>query len=206
MTKIITLITLFVCSLLAAQTQYEQGMQKAFELWKDDKANEASAMMERIATVEKNNWLPHYYVALINTTEAFRPTQKNQASALLEKAQNALDAATLISTENPELMVMQALIYTAIIVQDPMTNGMKYSGLAREQYNKAIALAPNNPRVVYCKAEFELGGARWTGADTKVLCKELARAIELFATYKTETAFAPSWGLDRAQQKLLECK
>ncbi len=206
MTRIITTIAFFICSLLTAQSQYEQGMGKALGLWKEGKANEASALMERIASVEKTNWLPSYYVALINTTEAFNPANKANAAALIEKAQKAQDDATMISPLNPELMVMQAMIYTAIIVQDPMTNGMKYSGLAREQYNKAIALAPNNPRVVFCRAEFEIGGARWTGADTKALCKEVARSIELFAADKPETPFSPSWGMDRAQQKLLECK
>lgn len=206
MTRIITTIAFFICSLLTAQSQYEQGMGKALGLWKEGKANEASALMERIASVEKTNWLPSYYVALINTTVAFNPANKANAAALIEKAQKAQDDATMISPSNPELMVMQAMIYTAIIVQDPMTNGMKYSGLAREQYNKAIALAPNNPRVVFCRAEFEIGGARWTGADTKVLCKEVARSIELFAADKPETPFSPSWGMDRAQQKLLECK
>ena len=166
MTRIITTIAFFICSLLTAQSQYEQGMGKALGLWKEGKANEASALMERIASVEKTNWLPNYYVALINTTEAFNPANKANAATLIEKAQKAQDEATLISPSNPELMVMQAMIYTAIIVQDPMTNGMKYSGLAREEYNKAIAIAPNNPRVVFCRAEFEIGGARWTGADT----------------------------------------
>lgn len=206
MTRIITTIAFFICSLLTAQSQYEQGMGKALGLWKEGKANEASALMERIASVEKTNWLPNYYVALINTTEAFNPANKANAAALIEKAQKAQDEATLISPSNPELMVMQAMIYTAIIVQDPMTNGMKYSGLAREEYNKAIAIAPNNPRVVFCRAEFEIGGARWTGADTKALCKEVARSIELFGADKPETPFSPSWGMDRAQQKLLECK
>ncbi|GGC87753.1 hypothetical protein GCM10011508_13740 [Flavobacterium lutivivi] len=206
MTRIITTIAFFICSLLTAQSQYEQGMGKALGLWKEGKANEASALMERIASVEKTNWLPNYYVALINTTEAFNPANKANAATLIEKAQKAQDEATLISPSNPELMVMQAMIYTAIIVQDPMTNGMKYSGLAREEYNKAIAIAPNNPRVVFCRAEFEIGGARWTGADTKALCKEVARSIELFGTDKPETPFSPSWGMDRAQQKLLECK
>ncbi len=206
MTRIITTIAFFICSLLTAQSQYEQGMGKALGLWKEGKANEASALMERIASVEKTNWLPNYYVALINTTEAFNPANKANAATLIEKAQKAQDEATLISPSNPELMVMQAMIYTAIIVQDPMTNGMKYSGLAREEYNKAIAIAPNNPRVVFCRAEFEIGGARWTGADTKALCKEVARSIELFGADKPETPFSPSWGMDRAQQKLLECK
>jgi hypothetical protein len=143
---------------------------------------------------------------MVNVTAAFDPANKDKAMAMLDKAQTAIDNASVISPNNPEIMVLQAMLYTAIIVQDPMTNGMKYSGKAMEQYYKALALAPENPRVVFCKAEFEIGGAKWTGADTQKLCKEVERSIDLFAKFKPETPFSPSWGLDRAQETLKNCK
>ena len=181
-------------------------MGKAMQLWGEGKSEEASALFERIASAEKTNWLPNYYVAMVNTTEAFDPKNKEKLPALLTKAQDAIDNATVISPNNPEIMVVQAMLYTAWIVQDPMTNGMKYSGKAMEQYFKAQAIAPENPRVVFCKAEFEIGGAKWTGANTKVLCKEVERSIDLFAKFKPETPFSPKWGLDRAQETLKNCK
>lgn len=205
MTKIFTIIGIFICSLLTAQTQYEQGMGKALKLWGEDKSTEASALFERIASVEKTNWLPNYYVAFINAIEAFKTDDQKKIPAFLDKAQKAQDEATLISPNNPELMVVQALIYTAWIVQDPMTNGMKYSNKAMEQYYKAQALAPNNPRVVFQKAEFEIGGAKWTGVDVKQLCKEVERAVGLFATFKPETPFHPNWGLERAKETAANC-
>lgn len=161
---------------------------------------------ERIATVEKTNWLPNYYVAFINTIEAFKAEDKTKIPAYLDKAQKAVDEAAIVSPNNPEIMVVQAMLYTAWIVQDPMTNGMKYSSKAMEQYYKASMIAPNNPRVVFCKAEFEIGGAQWTGADVKVLCKDVERAIGLFGTFKPESVFHPSWGLDRAQETMKTCK
>ena len=206
MKTFITSIAFFICSLLSAQSQYEQGMGKAMQLWGEGKSEEASALFERIASAEKTNWLPNYYVAMVNTTEAFDPKNKEKLPALLTKAQDAIDNATVISPNNPEIMVVQAMLYTAWIVQDPMTNGMKYSGKAMEQYFKAQAIAPENPRVVFCKAEFEIGGAKWTGANTKVLCKEVERSIDLFAKFKPETPFSPKWGLDRAQETLKNCK
>lgn len=206
MTKIITTIVLLVCSLLSAQTQFEQGMSKSLGLWGEGKAQEASDLMERIAAAEKNNWLPNYYVALINTTESFNPANKAKVSALLEKAQNAQDQASIISPNNPELMVMQAMIYTSLIVQDPMVNGMKYSPKVMELYTKARIIAPQNPRVVFCKADFEMGGARWTGADVKKLCQEIESSIPLFEKFQPETPFHPNWGLDRAKESLKNCK
>ena len=206
MKSIITSIVLFVCSILSAQTQFEQGMGKAMQLWGAGKDAEAVATFERIASVEKNNWLPNYYIAFICTIDVFASKDKDKNGALISKAQDAIDNATLISPNNTEIMVVQAMLYTAILVQDPMTNGQKYSALAMEQYNKALIIDPNNPRIVFSKAEFEIGGAKYWGTDTKPMCAAIAKSIELFAKFKPETQFHPSWGLDRAQDALKNCK
>jgi len=206
MTKIITLITLFVVNALAAQGKFEEGMTKAFELWGQGKNSEASAMFERIASAEKNNWLPNYYVALVNTTTAFGTKDKETVSALLNKAQSALDIELDKTPDNPELIVMEAMIQTAWIVYDPMTNGQKLSGKVMELYSKAQAIAPQNPRVVLGKAEFEIGGAKFWGTDTKPMCAQIDKAIELFGKFKPETAFSPKWGLDRALEIQKTCR
>lgn len=206
MKTIITVIAFIITNLVSAQDQYEQGMGKAFGLWGEGKSADASAMFERIASAEKSNWLPNYYVALVNTTDAFDPKNKANIPALLDKAQKALDDAAIISSDNAEIMVLQALIYTAWLVQDPMTNGMKYSALAMKEYEKALAIAPNNPRAVFGKAEFEMGGAKYWGTDTKPMCEQIAKSIELFANFKPESEFHPKWGLDRAQEILKTCK
>lgn len=206
MKKIITTITLFVAVIASAQTQFEQGMGKAFQLWGEGKNTEASAMFERIAAAEPNSWLPNYYVALVNTTTAFGTKDKEQISLLLDKAQNALDIELIKTPNNSELLVMQAMIHTAWIVYDPMTNGQKLSGTVMELYAKAEAIAPENPRAVFGKAEFEIGGAKFWGTDTKPMCVQIEKAIGLFATFKPETPFSPKWGLDRAEEAFKNCK
>lgn len=206
MIRIITALVLLVCTTLSAQSKFETGMQKAFGLWGENKSSEAAALFERIAAAEKTNWLPYYYVALVNTTDAFQTQDKEKIAALLTKAQAAQDSAMELSPDNAELLVMQALIHTAWIVADPMNNGMKLSGPINELYAKAIILAPDNPRVVFNKAEFEMGSARYFGRDIKPMCDQIEKAVALFATFKPETPFHPSWGLDRAQQSLAECK
>jgi len=206
MVKIITAIALFICGMVSAQGQFESGMGKAFQLWGEGKNDEASAMFERIASAEKNSWLPNYYVALVNTTTAFTIKDKEKISALLTKAQDAVDTEMAKDQSNAELLVMQALIYTAWIMYDPMTNGMKYSPKVMEQYAKAEAIAPNNPRVIFGKAEFEIGGARYFGQDTKPMCVQIDKAIELFGTFKPETPLHPKWGLERALEAQKNCK
>ena len=206
MTKIITITMLFICSLLTAQTQFEQGMGKAFGLWKEGKNAEASAMFERIAAAEKTSYLPNYYVALINTTSAFSEKDITKIDLLLTKAQDALDIELIKDQNNAELYAMQALIYTAWVVADPMTNSMKYSSKVMDAYAKGKAIDPNNPRIVFGEADYQLGGAKWTGVDTKPLCVQVDKAVELFATFKPETPFSPKWGLERALEAQKNCK
>ncbi|KAF2517256.1 hypothetical protein [Flavobacterium foetidum] len=206
MRNFITAIALFIVAVSTAQTKFEQGMGKAFALWKEGKNTEASQLFERIASAEKSSWLPNYYVALVNTTASFAEKDKTKVNLMLTKAQEALDVEMIKDQSNSELYVLQALIYTAYVVADPMTNGMKYSAKVMEAYAKAKALDPKNPRAVFGEAEYQLGGAKWTGVDTKPLCVEVNKAIELFATFKPETEFSPKWGLERALEVQKTCK
>lgn len=205
MVRLITMLLLCITSLVTGQTKYDDGMQKAFKLWGEGKNAEASALFERIASAEKNNWLPNYYVALVNTTQAFATKDKEKINALLTKAQAAQDAATLIAPDEPELMVMQAMIHTAWIAFDPMSNGMKLSGAVNQIYAKAIAVAPDNPRAVFGKAEFEMGSAKFFGTDTKPICAQVEKSITLFENFKPASPYHPKWGLDRAKEALAEC-
>ncbi len=211
MTKILITIALTLTSILImnaqdAQSQYNQGMNKAFQLWGEGKNNDASAMFERIAAAEPNNYLPNYYVALVNTTASFQTKDASTVNALLTKSQDALDTEMVKDQNNAELLVMQAMIYTSWVVLDPMTNGQKYSAKVIELYDKAQAIDPTNPRAVFGKAEYEIGGAQYFGTDTKPMCEQIAKSIELFGTFKPETPFSPKWGLDRAEEALKACK
>ena len=206
MTKLITIIAMFVASIVSAQTQFDQGMQKALKTWKEGNSKEALVQFEKIASVEKTNWLPNYYIAFINTTQAFGEKDKAKKVTLLNAAQKAQDVCNELAMDNPEVLVLQAMIHTAWIVYDPMTNGQRLSGDAMYILNKAYKLAPENPRVVFQKASFEKGMAQYFGQDTKPMCAQIEKAIELFATFKPESAFHPSWGLDRAQEAVKACK
>lgn len=203
--RVLVAMAILTSVLASAQGQFEQGMGKAFSLWKEGKNTEASAMFERIASAEKNSWLPNYYVALVNTTASFGSKDKEKVNALLTKAQEVLDIEMAKNPNNAELLVMQAMVYTGWVAFDPMTNGMTLSAKVMEMYAKAEKIAPENPRVVLGKAEFEIGGAKFFGTDIKPMCAEVNRSIALFEKFKPETPFSPKWGLDRALAMQKEC-
>lgn len=206
MEKVILILMLTLSKCIFAQGNYEEGMSKAFQLWDDGKANEASAHFERIAAAEKENWLPNYYVALVNTTEAFKTKDSEQVNALLTKAQSALDKEMDKDSNNVELLIMQAMIHSAWIAFDPITNGQKLSGKVMQLYAQAEVISPDNPRVLLSKAQFELGSARFFGTDIQPICDRIENSITLFDNFKPETPFHPSWGKKQAEEVMKSCR
>ena len=206
MQKLAIILVLLTAGVMTSQTNYEKGMKKAFELWGDNQPVEASNLFERIANAEPDNWLPPYYAAQINIVKSFGEADVDLLTAQLKKAQDLINDATAISKDNPEILVLQALLHTAWVAYDGARFGPTLSGKVVALYAQAEQLAPENPRVVYCKAEWGMGGARFFGQDTTPFCKDLERAIVLFANFKPETEFSPDWGKGRVEQVLESCK
>jgi len=200
------LILCGVFGLHAQESRYETAMQKGFELWGEGKPDEASNMFERIATAEKENWLPSYYVAFVNITTSFSEKDLEKLSARLEKAKKHLEKAAALSPENEEIIILEAMMNTAWIVYDGATYGMTLSGKNTELYKKALQMAPENPRVVLSKADWDMGSAKFFGQDTSPYCKDVEKALQLFATFKNEIPFYPQWGKERAEEILQNCK
>ncbi|NAS11596.1 hypothetical protein [Poritiphilus flavus] len=206
MKKLILIAVLSFATVGMAQDKYSKGMQKAFQLWKSEKPQEAANLFERIAMAEMDNWLPYYYVAQVNTIISFGETDKEKLTQQLNKAQEFIDLAKAISPDNAEILIQQAMINTAWIAFDGATYGMTLSGQNVALYAKAAEIAPENPRVVFSKAEWDMGSARYFGKDTTPYCKDVERSLELFANFKPETDFHPNWGKDRAEMILKGCK
>jgi len=206
MTRFILFIALFLASLLNAQHNFDSQMKKGFHLWESNKLEEAKLIFQELANSESTKWLPNYYVALIATTQAFAESDKDKMKSLLEVAQKSQDRTNELAQENPEVLILQAMIHTAWIVYDPMTNGQRLSSDVLYILNKAYKIAPDNPRVVFQKASFEKGMAQYFGEDIKPMCAQIEKAIELFATFKPESSLHPNWGLDKATEVLQKCK
>jgi len=200
---IIIIIAIFSTNIIEAQSQYEKGMQTAFDLWGSGKPHEAANLFERIASAEETNWLPFYYAAQIKIVESFEIKDTVLKKQQLEKAQELLDKAKINSQpENVENMVLQAMLHTSYITLNPSVYGMKLSGIVDDIYRKAIKIAPDNPRVRFSKTEWDIGAASFFGEDPTQYCDDLKKSLVLFSTFKAEEAFYPSWGKERAQQNL----
>ncbi|WP_460219668.1 tetratricopeptide repeat protein [Psychroserpens sp. MEBiC05023] len=206
MKNLMIIAFVLISGLTNAQTNFEKGMQKAFSLWQENKMDEAENMFERISNAETNQWLPHYYIAQINSLKSWNIKDEAVLKAQLEKAQEHINSAMAISENNPEIMVMQAHVLTNWVAFDGMTYGMKYSAKIAELYAKAEKLAPENPRVIFGKAEWGMGSAKFFGQDTTPYCEAIEKSIDLFTNFKPESELHPNWGKNRAEQVAKSCK
>lgn len=206
MYRLIAIMVLFVTNQIGAQNQYETRMKSAFEFWKTNQTEQALNLFERIANAETKNWLPSYYAANVLIVKSFQTKDEKQLEAQLKKAQNFINDATSISKNNAEIMVLQALLHTAYVAFDGAKYGMTLSGKVASLYNEARKLSPNNPRVIFSKAEWDMGYANYFGQDTKPFCKDIEKAVKLFVNFKPETPFYPNWGKNRAEAVLEGCK
>ena len=205
MKTIITYSMVLLTAISYAQEKYQDGMNKAFELWLNKQDAQALNLFERIANAEQDNWVPHYYVAQMNILKSWGVKDKNVLKAQLDKAQDHLNTAMSLSADNAELLILQAQIYTNWIAYDGMTYGMAYSGKITELYNKAYTLDPANPRVVLSKAEWDMGSARYFGQDPTPHCTKVKDAITLFETYEVAGEFYPDWGREHAKNVMASC-
>lgn len=206
MKHLIIITVIFVTGVVSAQNNYDQGMEKAFDFWQNKQWTEAEQLFERIAAAEPDAWLPNYYIAQLNSLKTWGETDAAKVNAQLEKAQNALNDAMALEKDNAHLLVMQAQVLTNWVAFDGRTYGMKYSAKIADLYSKAYAMDPNNPMVVLGRAEWNMGSARYFGQDITPFCKDVEKAIELFANFKPESAFYPNWGREHAQEVLDSCK
>jgi tetratricopeptide (TPR) repeat protein len=204
MKKIIFILIAAIAANGFSQSKYQQGMEKAFELWKADQPWEAANLFERIAQAEGDNWLPPFYVAQINVFNSFNEKDKEKMVAQMEKARNFLNDAKSLSENNPELIVLEAQLLTAWVVYDGQQYGMKYSARIAELYQKAFELDPENPRVVLGKAQWDIGTAKFFNQPTDGYCDAIRKAIELFAKEKPAAEFHPRGGGEYAETVLKE--
>jgi hypothetical protein len=206
MKKSIIIITLLCTGIFTAQSKYQTGMQKAFNLWEQGKMTVASQLFERISKVEPTKWKPAYYAATVEILASFSLKDEAILQAKLTKAKEFLDVAKSNSENNPEIIITQALLNTAYIAFDGQKYGMTLSGKNNQLYAEALAIAPNNPRVILGSAEWNMGAAKFFGKPTKPYCDEVKRAIQLGKEEKIDEEFYPKFIKSRAEEVLKRCE
>lgn len=205
MKTIIVLGCLSVLSFMAHGQSYEKAMKEAFELWDENKDEQAVALFQRIAQAEPDQWLPSYYAANVDIVDAFNQAEEAQVEALLERAKDNIEEAKRRSPDNSEITTLEGSLYTAYVTMNPAVYGQRYSGKIMRLHEEAIALNPDNPRAHMNLIEYEMGYARFMGQDMSAQCELMKTVVALFDEYENEEPFAPQYGKERALQIIENC-
>ena len=199
------IIGCFICFGVNAQSKYEAGMEKAFGLWGEGKAIEATALFERIGQAEAEKWVPLYHAASVMIFSSFNEADVNTKNNMLEKAKTIIAQAHTRSENNSEITTLEGMLYTAYVAMDPETYGMTLSPKIMALHNKAIELNPDNPRALANLIEYEMGSARFFGNDLAPFCDRMKEIIPKFENQVLDFPFAPSYGIERAKEVANSC-
>lgn len=161
---------------------------------------------ERIATAEKTQWLPYYYAALCQVYYSYMEQDKTKVDAIADKATDLIDKANALQPNNSEINCIKSMIASAHLMVNPMVRYQEYGAESQSYIDAAEKQDPTNPRPVFLKGQ----GLKYTpeqfGGGCSTAKPILLVAMDMFNKFKPATELHPTWGKQRTEQLLAECK
>lgn len=155
---------------------------------------------ERIGNAEKKYWQPWYYAALCYAFMAVNTPDKTTIDPLAAKAEAYIAKAILLSNNNSEISILQAMIANTKILVDPMARWQTYSAEAAAFLKMAKEQNLLNPRPYLIEARTKLFTPAAMGGGPDAARPIIEKALENFANFKPENNIAPGWGLASTQK------
>jgi hypothetical protein len=207
---LIVFLLFLIQDIFANDEKYIEAMKKNIESVYNAKSLEELQQtvntFERIGTVEKTKWEPHYYAAFGFIMMANREKDGSKKDLYLDQAIAAIKKGKLLAPQEAELIALEGFAYTIRVTVDPASRGPQFAGLAMQTFGKANTLDPENPRALALMAQMQYGTAQFFGSSTAEACGTLMKALEKFATFRSENPLAPQWGKGMAENLKLQCK
>ena len=213
MKKVVLLLTavFFVFTSMAGGQEFQQAMGKTLAGYADCNTIEdyqgLANKFERIANVEKAEWLPLYYHAHCYIIMSFmEQSDKAKKDEYLDVAEMSVNKMIGMVPDESEVYTLQAFMLTARLVVDPMTRGQKYSILSGQAVGTALSLNPDNPRAKYINITNEMGTAQFFGSDVSKYCIQAKELLENWDNFKSASPIHPAWGKDQVEEIVESCK
>jgi hypothetical protein len=161
---------------------------------------------ERIADVEKTQWLPYYYAAYCQVMNSYMDPDKSKTDAIADKAEQLIKKAEEVNGgENSETCVIKSMIASSHLMVDPQTRYMKYGQASGLEISKAKTLDPSNPRPIYLEGQSKFFTPEQFGGG-KPQAKELfTKALQMFDQFKPASELHPNWGKAATNYFLQQC-
>jgi len=185
-------------SLLVSGKQMLQAGENASDL---DAMYAARATFERaLADTSSTAW-GHYYIALADYRIADRlfaagEQNKDAVSEHLKTAVEHLKEATRLDPQAAEAYSLLSSAYGRQIALNPVKS-MVLGPRAGKAAQKALQLAPDNPRVMLSAAISAFNTPKMFGGSKEKGLQGFQRAAELFAREEPTDPIQPTWGHSR---------
>lgn len=161
---------------------------------------------ERIATAEKNQWLPYYFAAFCQVNFSYMEQDKSKVDAIADKATALINKADSLQPGNSEISCIRSMIAGSQMMVNPMQRYLTFGAESSAQLEKAMQQDSTNPRPYYLKGQ----GLKYTpeqfGGGCKTAMELLQVAIDKYAVFKPATDISPNWGRERTEMLLKECR
>ncbi len=205
----VIVLALFISMASFAQNKkYKEAMKKQIVFLDSAKTKDQylkiSAGFERLAKLNKTDWLPNYYAAIGYIHVAFE-TEGEGIDKYCDAADKLIDRADSLSKKNSEIEVIKAMCATARIMVDPMARGFQFGKISYDLTNEAIALNPENPRIYFNKGQMLYYTPETFGGGSKKAKPFLEKAVAKYKTFKPESDIHPNWGKATAEKLLNQC-
>ncbi|MEO6721740.1 MAG: hypothetical protein ABIN67_15330 [Ferruginibacter sp.] len=202
---------LFSLLIFAQSEKYTAAMKKNLDALDSSFKNPPSLLsaannFERIATAEKNQWLPYYYAAFCQVNYGFMETDKSKVDAYADKATALIDKADSLSPKNSEISCLKSMIATCHMVVDPMTRYQEYGKESSDNLDAAIAQDPTNPRPHYLKGQSLRYTPEQFGGGCKNALPELQLAMTKYESFKKPGELNPDWGKPQVETLIKGCQ
>ena len=172
-----------------------------------------SNAFERIATTEKNQWLPYYYAALAQVNYGMTKLDHSGMGGdpkvidpIADKADTLLSKAEAMSPNNSEIFVVHKLIDRTRMLVDPQNRYMSFGMKAQQDLATAEKLNPENPRVYLLQGEDKYFTPEQYGGSKDEAKKLFDTAQQKYNSFKPENSLAPNWGKYTLQYFLSQYK
>jgi tetratricopeptide (TPR) repeat protein len=204
LTITLVLVSLFTIgySSEAYQKAMSQSIENLFKAASIPEYIEVANQFDRIAQIEKTEWLPLYYASYSYIMISYQEPENAKKDTYLDQAQKYLDLSMAIDPKESELYMLQGFLYPMRINIDPMSRGMLYMGKMNEAFDKALELNPDNPRVYYLRATMTFHMPEAFGGGAAKALPIYKTASEKFRIFKPKTALSPNWGKEICESEL----
>lgn len=161
--------------------------------------------MERIASAEKGEWLPNYWVAFCYMRDSYTETEPAKKDLILDKADEYFNKAESLSKNNDELEVLKANLANARLVVSPQDRWQTYGAKVQAAIDGAKKINPENPRISLLEGEGmfytpeQFGGGK---AKAKV---HFEKALDKYAKFTPKSTIHPSWGKEVTEWYISQC-